>query len=217
MFPYRRGGKKRPKGGPQGRRGQDRGPRRMGGGGAYDLLNAMPSTTKALAQVLAGNARASGQLAHARNILAQAERMIDDRQVDRMIPADREDFLEQLARLKLTLADADVSHEQDEADAVAAAAAAPRPVMPPERLRELALSLAGELAAGVQQKADAAAQAAEDTASEAASKAAVEAAAAEAAADAREDGSDDAQRAGAAHRQPLLRLKRKADLADADR
>src|SRR5690349_13810916 len=111
MFPYRRG-KKRPKSGPAGRRGHERGPRRMGHGGAYDLLNVMPSTTKALAQVLAGNARASGQLVHARNILAQAERMVDERQVDRMIPADREDFLEQLARLKLTLADADLLDEE---------------------------------------------------------------------------------------------------------
>ena len=51
MFPYRRG-KKRPKSGPPGRRGNDhRGPRRMGGVG-YDLLNLMPSTTKALAQML---------------------------------------------------------------------------------------------------------------------------------------------------------------------
>jgi hypothetical protein len=177
-----------------------------GGGGAYDLLNVMPSTTKALAQVLAGNARASGQLVHARNVLAQAERMIEERQVDRMTPADREDFLEQFARLKLTLTDADALEGQDQAEAEAAAEAKPRPVVPPERLRELALSLAGELAAGAQRQAEPPAAAPEEPEPEPV-----------AAIGEPEEPVDDAQRSGAAHRQPRLRLKRKADLADVDR
>ena len=132
MFPYRRGGKKRQKGGPPGRHGQDRNGQRRMGGGAYDVLNLMPSTTKALAQMLAGNTRPSGQLVHARNILAQAERMIEERQIDRLMPIDRESFLAQLARLKLTLAAAaDSQVEEPEVEA----AAKPRPSMDPGRRR----------------------------------------------------------------------------------
>lgn len=140
MFPYRRGGKKRGKG------GGGNGGRRFEGGrrmppGVFELLGQMQPATKALAQVLAGNARVSGQLAHARNLLAQAERLAEEQGVDRLAPAQREEFLEQLARLKLTIADAD-----------AALAAPVEPVVEPtvrpaatigkERLRELALSLA---------------------------------------------------------------------------
>jgi hypothetical protein len=146
MFPYRRGGgKKRGKGGP-GRRGHD-----MGGGGgggmgrrvpgsAAELLPMLQPTTKALAQMLAGNTKMSGQLVHARNVLAQANRVVDERLVDRLPPAAREDFFEQLARLKLTIADAED------------AGLAPEPrtevqVKPvtevgPDRLREVALRLA---------------------------------------------------------------------------
>lgn len=205
MFPYRRG-KKRPKGGPPGRRGNDhRGPRRMGGVG-YDLLNLMPSTTKALAQMLAGNTRASGQLAHARNILAQAERAIEERHVDRMFPADREEFLELLARLKLTLADADALHEAADQVPAAEVEAKPRAAVPPDRLRELALSLAGELAAGAQRKAEAQAALGPETAPVAERPAAP---------DASPPAAEPAH--GAAHKHPQLRLKRRVDLADAER
>jgi hypothetical protein len=141
MFPYRRGNKKRGKGGGMQRRHRDGGPRRVPGS-AHELLSMLQPTTKALAQVLAGNAKASGQIAHARGVLAQAERLIDDRQVDRMIPAQREEFFEQLARLKLTLADA----EADLAESVEPGEASmPRPAPPAvsmEKLRALALSLA---------------------------------------------------------------------------
>jgi hypothetical protein len=208
MYPYRRG-KKRPKGGPPGRRGHDRGPRRIGGGAAYDLLNIMPSTTKALAQMLAGHTRASGQLVHARNILAQAERAIEERQIDRLMPADREDFFEQLARLKLTLADADVLGEAEEAQPVVEAP--PKPAMAPERLRELALSLAGELEAGAQRKAEAQARLGLPAA-----EAPAEPSGAQETPPAPEPGESE-PRAGSAHQKPRLRLKRKADLAEAER
>lgn len=201
MFPYRRG-KKRPKSGPQGRRGHERGMRRVGGGPGYELLNIMPSTTKALAQMLAGNTRASGQLVHARNILAQAERAIEERQIDRLMPADREEFLEQLARLKLTLADADVLGEAE----MARPAPEPvvRPAMAPERLRELALSLAGELEAGAQRKAEAQAKLGPEQA--------------EPVAEVEPQVEEPAEpRSGSAHLKPRLRLKRKADLAEAER
>ncbi|MDF1586882.1 hypothetical protein [Marinimicrococcus flavescens] len=103
-------------------------------------------TTKALAQMLAGNTRASGQLVHARTMLERAERLIEERQVDRLYPAQREEFLEQLARLKLTLADADglqdefVEEDEEEEEA-------PKAVPPsPEKLRAIALSLATSIA-----------------------------------------------------------------------
>jgi hypothetical protein len=95
--------------------------------------------TKALAQVLAGRAGASGQLGHARSMLAQAERMIAERAHNRLTPAEREEFFEQLARLKLTLADADV-----EAEVQAVEQHEPRPPAAPvaqERLKEMALAL----------------------------------------------------------------------------
>jgi hypothetical protein len=146
MFPFRRGGGKK-RGKPQGGQGQGSGGRRQGGQGggrripnsAAELLGTLQPTTKSLAQVLAGNTRASGQVVHARNILAQAERLVDERAVDRLPPKQREEFLEQLARLKLTLADADDAADA-EADAQPAAPAAPPMSM--DRLRELALSIA---------------------------------------------------------------------------
>lgn len=143
MFPFRRGGGKK-RGKPQGGQGQGGGRRQGGQGGgrripnsAAELLGALQPTTKSLAQVLAGNTRASGQVVHARNVLAQAERLVDERAVDRLPPKQREEFLEQLARLKLTLADAD-----DAAEAEVQPAAPPAPPASMDRLRELALSIA---------------------------------------------------------------------------
>ena len=49
----------------------------------------------------------SGQLVHARGVLAQANRMVDERLPDRLPPAAREQFFQQLAFLKLTIADAE--------------------------------------------------------------------------------------------------------------
>jgi hypothetical protein len=137
MFPYRRHGpKKRVKHGPN--RNQ-RGPQKGLPNSARDLLPMLQPATKALAQVLAGRAGASGQLGHARTMLAQAERMIAERAHNRLTPAEREEFFEQLARLKLTLADADV-----EAEVQAGEQQEPRPAAPPvahERLKEMALAL----------------------------------------------------------------------------
>jgi hypothetical protein len=148
MFPFRRGGgKKRGKGGP-GQRHPHLHPRdgRRVPGSAGDLLPMLQPTTKALAQMLAGNTKSSGQLVHARNILAQAQRLVDERQVDRLPPMQREEFLEQLARLKLTLADADEAGLQE-----AAPAAEQRPAasIAPDTLRDVArrLALASETAA----------------------------------------------------------------------
>ncbi len=140
MFPYRRGNKKRGKGGPQQGRHQRDGGRRAPGS-AHEILPLLQPTTKALAQMLAGNTRASGQLVHARNILSQAERLVEERQAERLFPAQREEFFEQLARLKLTLADADsalADAEEEEEER----AARPATVVAPERLREMVLSLA---------------------------------------------------------------------------
>jgi hypothetical protein len=150
MFPFRRGGgKKRGKPQGQGHQGQGHqgqgGGRRQGGGGrripnsAAEMLGTLQPTTKSLAQVLAGNTRASGQVVHARNILAQAERLVGERAVDRLPPKQREEFLEQFARLKLTLADADDTAEAEAAREEPGPAAAPVTM---DRLRELALSLA---------------------------------------------------------------------------
>lgn len=100
----------------------------------------MQSSTKALAQMLAGNTKMSGQLAQARGVLAQANRMVDERLPDRLPPAAREQFFEQLAYLKLTITDAE--------DAAVAAEARPEPVakmvvpMDAERLRDVARRLA---------------------------------------------------------------------------
>jgi hypothetical protein len=96
--------------------------------------------TKALAQMLAGRAGASGQLNHARNLLAHAERLINERVHNRLIPAEREEFFEQLARLRLTIADAEA-----EAQVQAAEEQEEKPPPPPpvaqERLKEMALAL----------------------------------------------------------------------------
>ena len=148
MFPFRRNGpKKRGKGGGGnagggGRRHQDNGggAGRRVPGSAGELLSMMQSSTKALAQMLAGNTRMSGQLVHARGVLAQANRMVDERMPDRLPPAAREQFFQQLAYLKLTITDA------EEAAAVADAAPEPqaKPVVPmdAERLRDIARRLA---------------------------------------------------------------------------
>ncbi|WP_159709639.1 hypothetical protein [Geminicoccus flavidas] len=142
MFPYRRNVKKRGKNGPQQRKGaQHGGQGQRIPGSARDVLRLLQPATKALAQLLAGNTRPSGQLNHARHVLDQAQRLVDERQVERLGPQEREEFLEQLARLKLTLADVrDLEEEQD-----GAGPADPRPTKPavaPERLREMALALA---------------------------------------------------------------------------
>jgi len=141
MFPFRRNGpKKRGKGGGGGRRPHDNGGGRRVAGSAAELLPMLQPSTKALAQMLAGNAKMSGQLAHARGVLAQANRMIDERLPDRLPPAARELFLEQLALLKLTIADAEEA-------GLAAEQPSDIPAKPPvvvdvERLREVALRLA---------------------------------------------------------------------------
>ena len=137
IFPYRRHGpKKRVKHGPN---RKPRGPQKGMPNSARDLLPMLQPATKALAQVLAGRAGASGQLGHARAMLAQAERMIAERAHNRLTPAEREEFFEQLARLKLTLADADA-----EAEVQAVEQHEPRPPAAPvaqERLKEMALAL----------------------------------------------------------------------------
>jgi hypothetical protein len=96
--------------------------------------------TKALAQMLAGRSGASGQLNHARNLLAHAERLITDRVHNRLIPAEREEFFEQLARLRLTLADADAEAEVQAAEEQVEKRPPPPPVAQ-ERLKEMALAL----------------------------------------------------------------------------
>ena len=140
MFPYRRHGpKKRTKGGGPIRK--SRGPQRGLPNSARDLLPLLQPATKALAQMLAGRTQVSGQLEQARAMLNQAERLIADRVHNRLNPAEREEFFEQLARLRLTLADA-----ADEAEARAVEEQRPRAPQPPpiaqERLKEMALALA---------------------------------------------------------------------------
>jgi hypothetical protein len=146
MFLYRRHGpRKRPKPGHAGQAGhagqgrKPRGPHKGLPNSARDLLPLLQPATKALAQMLAGRTGVSGQLGHARAMLAQAERLIAERAHNRLNPAEREEFFEQLARLKLTLADADV-----EAEIRAAEDETPAPPAPPvaqERLKEMALAL----------------------------------------------------------------------------
>ncbi|BCX18133.1 MAG: hypothetical protein KatS3mg117_1815 [Geminicoccaceae bacterium] len=137
MFPYRRG-KKRGKGnGGGGRRFE---PGRRPPSSAQELLQQMQPATKALAQALASGARISGPLGHARNLLGQAERLVEEQGLDRLAPSQREDFLEQLARLKLTVADADAAvAESPPTTPQPTVSVAP---IAKERLRELALSLA---------------------------------------------------------------------------
>jgi hypothetical protein len=137
MFPYRRhGSKKRSKGPAR----KSRGPQRPLPNSARDLLPMLQPATKALAQMLAGRAGASGQLNHARNLLAHAERLINDRVHNRLIPAEREEFFEQLARLRLTLADADAEAEVQAAEEQVEKRPPPPPVAQ-ERLKEMALAL----------------------------------------------------------------------------
>jgi hypothetical protein len=123
-----------------------RGPQKGLPNSARDLLPLLQPATKALAQMLAGRTQVSGQLEQARAMLSQAERLIADRVHNRLNPAEREEFFEQLARLRLTLADA-----YDEAEVRAAEEQAPRAPQPPpiaqERLKEMALALASPEAA----------------------------------------------------------------------
>ena len=119
---------------------KSRGPQRPLPNSARDLLPMLQPATKALAQMLAGRTGASGQLNHARNLLAHAERLIADRVHNRLPPAEREEFFEQLARLRLTLADADAEAEVQAAEDQEEK----RPPAPPvaqERLKEMALAL----------------------------------------------------------------------------
>ena len=136
MFPYRRQGPKKRKGNPP-RRG--RGPARPLPNSAREMIPLLQPTTKALAQVLAGRSGDSGQLAHARTVLAHAERLVADRQANRLNPAEREELLEQIARLKLTIADAE-SEAEIEADEEEVVRPAPV-VVGRDRLRQMALAL----------------------------------------------------------------------------
>jgi hypothetical protein len=137
MFLYRRQGpKKRTKAGPP---RKTRGPQKGLPNSARDLLPLIQPATKALAQMLAGRTNASGQLGHARAVLAQTERLVSDRAHNRLNPAEREEFFEQVARLKLTLADAE---SEAEVEAMEDETPPPPPTtVDPERLRELALAL----------------------------------------------------------------------------
>jgi hypothetical protein len=137
MFLYRRQGpKKRPKSGTP-RKG--RSPQKGLPNSARDLLPLIQPATKALAQMLAGHTGASGQLGHARAVLAQTERLVSERAHNRLNPAEREEFFEQVARLKLTLSDA-----ESEAEFQAAEEQTPTPAPVPvdrERLKAMAMSL----------------------------------------------------------------------------
>jgi hypothetical protein len=140
MFPYRRHGpKKRSKGG--GPMRKPHGPQKVLPNSARDLLPMLQPATKALAQMLAGRTQMSGQLEQARAVLAQAERLIGDRVHNRLNPAEREEFFEQIARLRLTLADADSEAEFRAAEQQAPARPAPPPIAQ-ERLKEMAMALA---------------------------------------------------------------------------
>lgn len=137
MFLYRRQGpKKRPKAGTP-RKGRN--PQKGLPNSARDLLPIIQPATKALAQMLAGRTAASGQLGHARAVLAQTERLVAERAHNQLNPTEREEFFEQVARLKLTLSDA-----ESEAEFQAAEEQAPSPPPVPvdrERLKAMALSL----------------------------------------------------------------------------
>lgn len=137
MFLYRRQGpKKRAKpNAPRKNRGSQKGLPNS----ARDLLPLIQPATKALAQMLAGRTGASGQLGHARAVLAQTERLVSDRAHNRLNPAEREEFFEQVARLKLTLADAE-SEAEVQAQEEDASVSAPVPVNR-ERLKEMAMAL----------------------------------------------------------------------------
>lgn len=139
VFPYRRQGSKK-----RNRNGADKRPRPPQKGlpnTARDLLPMMQPATKALAQMLSGRAGRSGQLGHAQAIAAQADRLIGERAHNRLNPAEREEFFEQIARLKLTLADAQA--EAEEQGAQEPVVKAPPRQLAPARLKEMALALAG--------------------------------------------------------------------------
>lgn len=142
MFLYRRQGpKKRPKSGTP-RKGRN--PQKGLPNSARDLLPIIQPATKALAQMLAGRTAASGQLGHARAVLAQTEKLVADRAHNRLNPTEREEFFEQVARLKLTLSDA-----ESEAEFQAAEEQAPMPAPVPvdrERLKAMAMSLTSSAA-----------------------------------------------------------------------
>lgn len=139
MFLYRRQGTKKrtkPGGPPRKNRSQQKGLPNS----ARDLLPLIQPATKALAQMLAGRTGSSGQLGHARAVLAQTERLVSERAHNRLNPAEREEFFEQVARLKLTLADADSEAEVQAMEEEAEPVAAPTPVNR-ERLKEMAMAL----------------------------------------------------------------------------
>ncbi len=104
MYPYRRHNQ---------RKRSRTGARRNKGGGrrlpgtARELMPLMQPATKALAQMLAGNTKASGQFVYARSMVERADQIVAEKQLERLTVRDREEFLEQLARLKLTVNDAE--------------------------------------------------------------------------------------------------------------
>jgi hypothetical protein len=121
MYPYRRNNQRKRNRSNTARRNKGGGGRRLPGT-ARELLPMLQPATKALAQVLAGNAKASGQFVHARHVVDRADQFVAEKQLDRMSARDREEFLEQLARLKLTVSDAEEEFgplevdDEDEAD-----------------------------------------------------------------------------------------------------
>jgi hypothetical protein len=137
MFLYRRQGpnKKRTKSGPP---RKNKGTQKGLPNSARDLLPLIQPATKALAQMLAGHTGASGQLGHARAVLAHTEKLVSERAHNRLNPAEREEFFEQVARLRLTLADAESEAEDQSSEQE------PAPVSSPvnrERLKEMAMAL----------------------------------------------------------------------------
>lgn len=134
-FPYRRsGGKKRKSN--QARRGT-----RKPINSPRDLLPLIQPATKALAQVVVGNTKLSGQLAHARNILEQAEQFSEEKFLNRMPPGEREDFVEQVARLKLTIADAEADFAELDAELDDESEAPPPPAPSNEKLLSVMMAL----------------------------------------------------------------------------
>jgi hypothetical protein len=129
MYPYRRSNQRKRNRNNTARRNKGGGGRRLPGS-ARELLPMLQPATKALAQVLAGNAKASGQFVHARNVVDRADQFVAEKQLERMSARDREEFLEQLARLKLTVTDAEeefgpIEAEDDEDEAEGEDEAAP--------------------------------------------------------------------------------------------
>ncbi len=210
MFPYRRGANRK-RSGKQRRRRE--GGRRLPNN-PQELLTLLQPATKALAQVLAGQARPSGQIVHARNVLAQAERLLAEGAVERMPPARREEFHEQLARLKLTVTDyesqfggelpaaglpEDVEEGEEDAPETRAEPSA-------EKLRALALALAASTSGSAAAPPPAGAPAAE-------SPAAAPAEAAQAAAEDEERGGEAS--GGTRGGRLRLRLKPRGETGDA--